>query len=241
MPPWTVAGPNRTRLSSWDSSANQFGCHRMIATVLFDLDGLLSDTEPLHCQAYQRALAAHGVRLTEPQYLEHWTRRGLGIGDFVRAHHLPLDPVALRRSKAAHYQQLVAAGCTPMPGALAALARLGPHKTLAVASSAYADAVHAVLGALGIVEHFACIVCGNEVRHVKPAPDIFLLAARKTRTPPRQCVVIEDAEKGVRAAHAAGMRCIAIPSCRTADHDFTLAEVRLESLDALTVELLDAL
>ena len=213
----------------------------MIATVLFDLDGLLSDTEPLHCRAYQLALAAHGVTLAEEQYLEHWTRRGLGITDFIRPHRLPVDPATVRRSKAAHYTQLVATCCTPMSGALDALERLGAHKTLAIASSAYADAVGAVLGALGIKDRFACIVSGNDVPRVKPAPDIFLLAAQKTGTPPAQCVVIEDAEKGVQAAHAAGMRCIAVPSHRTADNDFSLADVRLESLRELTLELIDAL
>jgi beta-phosphoglucomutase-like phosphatase (HAD superfamily) len=76
---------------------------------------------------------------------------------------------------------------------------------------------------------------------MKPAPDVFLLAAARLNVDPGECLVLEDAEKGVRAAHAAGMRCIAVPTEHTRDNDFSLADRVLPSLHEVTIELIDAL
>lgn len=212
----------------------------MISTVLFDLDDLLSDTESLHCRAYQAVLRQHGVDLSEQQYHEHWVRQGLGVADYLRDRGLALDPTALRKAKAVEYALLVESCCQPMPGAMDLLDRLRVRKTLGLASSAYADAVEAVLAKLRIADRFECIVTGNQVRRLKPFPDIFLEAARRLGVRPDQCVVIEDAEKGVLAARAAGMKCIAVPSPRTAGNDFSAADLVLPSLHQVTVEIVDA-
>jgi len=213
----------------------------MISTVLFDLDDLLSDTESLHCRAYQTVLRQHGIELSDEQYQEHWIRQGRGVVDFLRSRNLALDPVTLRQSKAAEYALLVASCCEPMPGALELLDRLRGRKTLGLASSAYSDAVAAVLAKLGIADRFSCIVSGNQVERLKPFPDIFLEAAWRLNVTPDQCVVIEDAEKGVLAARAAGMKCIAVPSPRTADNDFSAANLVLKSLNQVTVQIIDSL
>lgn len=213
----------------------------MISTVLFDLDDLLSDTESLHCRAYQLVLREQGISLSEERYRDHWVRQGLGVVDYLRDEGLALDPATLRRAKSAQYTLLVESSCRPMPGAIDLLDRLRGRKTLGLASSAYADAVEAVLGKLGIADRFACIVTGNQVPRLKPFPDIFLEAARRLEVTAAECVVIEDAEKGIRAARAAGMKCIAIPSCRTAGNDFSAADIVLPSLDQVTLELIDAL
>lgn len=213
----------------------------MITAVLFDLDGLLADTETLHCKAYQAVLHTHGLELTDDQYRDAWIRQGLGIADYLSARGLDIDPAVLRTAKAAEYERLVESDCGPMPGALALLERLHGRKTLAVASSSYADAVAAVLARLGVRDRFEAVVSGSDVARVKPAPDIFLLAARRLGVAPEHCVVIEDAEKGLVAAKAAGMKCICVPSAHTADNDFTKADVVVRSLDQVTVEVIDRL
>jgi len=210
----------------------------MITTVIFDLDGLLADTEQLHCRAYRMALLEHNVQLAEADYGEHWVRRGKGIDDWVARQGLELDPVALRARKAAHYQTLLSSSLRPMAGATALLARLQGTLRIGLASSSYRDAVDGVIHGLGIADYFETVVSGSEVARVKPAPEIFLKAADRLGVVPAECVVLEDAEKGVLAAQAAGMRCVAIPNGYTRDHDFSQATLVLLSLHEVTTELL---
>lgn len=213
----------------------------VITTVIFDLDGLLADTERLHFQAYQDALRRHGATLTEADYADHWVRAGKGIGDWVTIRGLALDPRALRAYKSKRYLELLTVSLRPMDGALALLKNLHGRKTLAVASSSYRDAVDAVLQGLDIVHYFKAVISGLDVARVKPAPDIFLAAARAVAAPPSDCLVLEDAEKGILAAHEAGMACIAVPNEHTRHHDFSKATRICASLTEITLECIDQL
>ena len=213
----------------------------MITTIIFDLDGLLADTEKLHWRAYHEALKAHGAVLAESEYVEHWVRAGKGIGDWVAQCGLNLDPLALRAHKSKRYLELLATELRPMAGALELLEKLRAKKTLALASSSYRDAVDGVLRGLDIGHYFQAIVSGLDVERVKPAPDIFFAAARQVGALPRQCLVLEDAEKGVLAARKAGMSCIAVPTEQTRHHDFSKATRICSSLKEITLELIDSL
>jgi len=213
----------------------------MITTVIFDLDGLLADTEPLHCRAYQDALQSEGASLTEADYIEHWVRSGKGIADWVALHGLNVDPLALRVKKSARYLELLASSLRPMDGALELLKVLYGNKTLALASSSYQDAVDGVLEGLNIAHYFKAIVTGLDVPRVKPAPDIFLTAARRVGVVSSECVVIEDAEKGVLAAYQAGMSCIAVPNAHTRHHDFSKASRVCSSLNEITLQSIETM
>ena len=213
----------------------------MITTVIFDLDGLLADTEPLHCRAYQAALRAEGIILTEADYVEQWVRCGRGIADWVSSHGLDLDPDEIRAHKSKCYLELLASSLRPMDGAVELLKTLFDRKTLALASSSYRDAVDGVLEGLQLARYFKVIVSGWDVAKVKPAPDIFLTAARRAGVVPSECVVLEDAEKGVVAASQAGMPCIAVPNAYTRHHDFSKATRVCSSLKDITPEFLDTL
>ena len=210
----------------------------MITTVIFDLDGLLADTEPLHCRAYQLALLEHDVQITEADYSEHWVRCGKGIQEWVSQQQIALDAGALRARKARHFQDLLLSSLRPMEGAEALLDRLNGKMRIALASSSYRDAIDGVICRLGIDKYFETIVSGPDVTRVKPAPDIFLEAAARLGVAPAECAVLEDAEKGVLAAHAAGMGCIAVPNDYTRRHDFSKATHICSSLNEVTVNLL---
>jgi HAD superfamily hydrolase (TIGR01509 family) len=212
----------------------------MISAAIFDLDGLLADTECLHCRAYQLALSEHGIDLQDTEYAEHWVRYGNGIVDWVSLRGLTLDPHALRLRKASHYIDLLASSLRPMDGALELLEFLRGKVRIALASSSYRDAVEGVVSGLGIGRFFEVVVTGLDVERVKPAPDIFLKAARDLGVPPSECLVLEDAEKGVIAAHRAGMRCIAVPNDYTRHHDFSLATKICASLREVTPEVLQS-
>ena len=141
-----------------------FSCARsptvMITGIIFDLDGLLADTEKLHCRAYQTAMLEQGFDLSEMDYAEHWVRRGDGIVDWVTAHNLAVDPAAVRARKSAHYLELLATCLQPMEGALELLTSLRGKMKIALASSSYRDAVDGVLAGLNIADFFEVIVSG---------------------------------------------------------------------------------
>jgi HAD superfamily hydrolase (TIGR01509 family) len=210
----------------------------MISTVIFDLDGLLADTEPLHCRAYQMAFAERGVGLNADEYAEHWVRNGKGIVDWVESRGLAVDPHGLRVRKSEHYLALLESSLRPMEGALELLDALQGIRRMALASSSYRDAIDGVLAGLRIAPYFEAIVSGLDVANVKPSPDIFLKAARDLVVDPSECLVLEDAEKGVIAAHRAGMRCVAVPNEFTKHHDFSMATRVCSSLREVNFDFL---
>jgi HAD superfamily hydrolase (TIGR01509 family) len=213
----------------------------MISTVILDLDGLLADTEPLHCRAYQLAFRERGVALDAGEYYEHWVQHGYGIVDWLTWHNLDLDPHALRRRKSEHYLKLLESSLKPMDGALELLAALKGKIRIALASSSYRDAIDGVLAGLRIADCFEAIVSGQDVAKVKPAPDIFLHTAHRLAVAPSECVVLEDAEKGVIGAQLAGMRCVAVPNEFTRHHDFSKATRVCASLREVNLDFLRSL
>jgi beta-phosphoglucomutase len=201
--------------------------------VIFDLDGLLADTEILHCQAYVTALAEMGVTLTNAEYEEHWVRRGLGIVELCEQRNLHIEPLAARARKLQVYETLVRSNVRAMPGAHELIALLRPAYALAIGTSSMRVSADLVLQILAF--DFEVITTADDVRRIKPHPDIFLEAARRLNVAPSHCVVIEDAEKGILAANAAGMKSIAVPNRHTSGHDFSRATRIFQSLNELTL------
>jgi HAD superfamily hydrolase (TIGR01509 family) len=213
----------------------------VISTVIFDLDGLLTDTEGLHCQAWRQTLAGVGVEVSEAEFADHWIRAGLGIDDFMRRRGLHHDPDSLRRSKLGVFVTLVEASLCPMPGALALVEALHGKKRLALATSSYRENVELILGRLDLARYFEAVATNESVARVKPHPDLFLHVAARLDVAAAECVVLEDAEKGVLAAHAAGMKVIAVPTPHTRGNDFSKATRVVSSLTEVTLPLLDSL
>jgi HAD superfamily hydrolase (TIGR01509 family) len=213
----------------------------MISTVIFDLDGLLADTEKLHRGAYKEVFAELGFELSDEEYEDHWIRRGKGIDDFVKKWNLAIEPKLIRRNKALVYGQMVRSDAGPMPGARELLDSLKGKKQLALATSSYPRDAHNVLDVLGFTDYFSYVATKGNVERVKPFPDVFLHVADEMKEPPDQCLVLEDAEKGILAADAAGMKSIAVPNEHTRSNDFSKATLVLNSLDEVNCELIDHL
>jgi HAD superfamily hydrolase (TIGR01509 family) len=213
----------------------------MISTVIFDLDGLLADSETLHCRSYQDVLATRAIVIEEDEYAEHWIRCGLGIDEFAEARGLDLDTVAVRRDKAVRFKELVASDLEPMPGAHQVLERIAGNKRLALATGSYGADAFSIIDGLGIREFFEYIATKESTPRLKPHPDPWLHVAERLGVAPAECVVLEDAEKGVIAAERAGMVSIAVPNRFTRDTDLSQAAVVLESLDEVTLTLIDSL
>jgi HAD superfamily hydrolase (TIGR01509 family) len=186
--------------------------HLAASAVIFDMDGVLSDTQSLHAFVEAELFAERGITITPQEITAQYA--GVADADFFRAvlgndlADRTLD--ALIREK---WQRMMArsAGIQPIEGAVELVGALAAGGTpLAVASSSPLPFIDHVLDALDIAGSFRVRASAEEVPRGKPAPDVFLLAARRLRVEPARCTVIEDALAGMQAAARAGMRCIAL-------------------------------
>ena len=203
-----------------------------MTALLFDMDGLLSDTEVLHCRAYQETLAEFGQEITAEEYAAHWIRQGKGITDWLEEKKLPFSADRVRGAKTKRYHHYVKTELQAMPFARETLSSLAGRVPMALVTASHAHESKAVLTGLGFATFFSTVVNGDDVARTKPFPDGFLLAAERLKVAPSDCIVLEDAEKGVRAAKAAGMRVIAVPNHYTAKDDFSMADWVVENLPA---------
>jgi len=213
----------------------------VIRGVIFDLDGVIADTERLQWAAYRDVLLGFGVDVGIEEYRRHWIRDGFGPEYACRTYALPIDPDELRIRKAGRYDAMLHDGITPCPGAVAALARLHRTHRVGLATNTVRGEVGFILDHLGVASYFHATVAREDYARAKPAPDAYLAAAAALGLAPADCAVVEDTERGLRAALAAGARVVAVPNALTFDNDFTGAACRLAHLDELTAELLDAL
>ncbi len=184
-----------------------------IRAVIFDMDGVLTDSEGLINAAAIAMFAEQGLVVQPDDFLPFV---GAGedryIGGVAEKYGFPLDLNAAKARTYEIYLELVPVGLNAFPGAVE-LVQLCRRTGLlvAVASSTDAVKVAANLNKIGLpFEFWDAAVTGNDVPKKKPAPDIFLYAAMKLSVPPENCSVVEDALVGVRAAKAAGMRCVAV-------------------------------
>ena len=180
------------------------------AAVVFDMDGVLVDGEPLYYGAATAVLAEDGIAFPLDRYQRYMGTKA-GWNEFVEDLGLP-RPASYYRERC---QALVAAGYraveSGLPGAVELVRGLRETGTpLAVASSSHRANVTTCLDRLGIAGEFDAVVCGDDVTNGKPDPEIYLRAAELLGVPPEQCLAIEDAPAGIRAARAAGMTCWAV-------------------------------
>ena len=206
--------------------------------VLFDLDGVLVDTEELYFRAYSEVLAPYGVAVTADVYSKRWIQAGTGAEWAVREFGLPMTPQELRERKQPIYDDLVARELRAMPGAAQCVRRLAAHFRCVLATNSWARNVDPAMRVLQCRESFHDLVTHERFARPKPAPDAFVEGARAAGLPPERCVVIEDAEKGLIASQGAGTRCIIVPCALTRGGDFAKADRLLKCLDEVTPELI---
>lgn len=208
--------------------------------VLFDLDGVLVDTEELYYRAYSKILAEYGVSVTPETYSKRWIQAGTGAEWAVPEFKLPITADELKKRKQPVYDHLVATELRAMPGAAACVRRLAREFRCVLATNSFARNVEHAMNLLGCRDAFHDLVTKERFERAKPAPDAFLTGAAAAGVPPERCVVIEDAEKGLIAARAAGTRCIIVPCALTRGGDFAAADLVLGSLDEVTPDVIRA-
>jgi beta-phosphoglucomutase len=214
----------------------------MIDGVIFDLDGTLVNTEPLHCKSYHNALKKYGIDLSEWEYCNYWIRDGNGIDGFVLEKGLDLDVGKVRDEKRGIFHELLRAEIQKFDKVDNVLEELCARDyPLALVTSSYRYDAGLVLELTDLGKYFCTVVTRNDVWKPKPNPEGFYLAKERlgyTELSPEHFLVVEDSEKGVIAAHRAGMRCVAVPNDFTKNNDFSLAEKVVGSIGEV-MELLE--
>jgi len=212
---------------------------RLIDAVIFDLDGVLVDSEHVWDEARRRYVTEHGGR-----WREGATRAMLGMSSaewssYVRDE-LGVDrpPQRISAEVAGEVAALYRERLPLLPGAHEAVVRLAGRWRLALASSSNREVIDLVLALADLEAQFQATVSSEEVGRGKPAPDVYLEAARRIAVAPERCAAIEDSHNGILSARAAGMAVIAIPNERFAPGAEALraADRILESIDELTVD-----
>ena len=204
----------------------------MIKAILFDLDGLMFDSEPHSLASWEAVLEERGVTLDQPTIDSILGRRiDATARTLIDKYHLSDTVQGLADAKTKYQIAHLDGNVPPMPGMIELLDeidRRGMPK--AIASSGIRPYVEAVLRVNGLLDRFSVIITGDQVAHGKPAPDVFLAAARALNVEPQDCLVLEDAPAGVQAAQAAGMMCIAVPDHGVAQLDLSQADRVVTSL-----------
>lgn len=212
----------------------------MIKGVIFDMDGLMIDSEPLQSEAIAVVLKEYGK---EPIFKKNKLIHTVGLKgheqwtELKKTHGIDEEIEILREKRRAAYIKIIKKnGVKTMPGLIKLLKQLKTKDGLkmGLASNTKIEHILLILNKLKIHGYFNVIISADQVKNAKPHPDIYLKTAADLKLDPENCLVLEDSESGVLAAKKAGMNVIAVPSKFTNHQDFSQSDLVVSSLAKIT-------
>ncbi len=215
----------------------------MITTIIFDMNGVITDDEDCHELATKQAFDQVGFGMTPELYRKFCLGRTdvSAFKDLIGSFQIPNAEInTLILEKTRFYMQLVKDNLRIYPGVLELIRSLYINYDLALTTSSTFEEVNVVVDLLDLRDRFKVIVCSRDVVNGKPDPEPYLLTASKLGTDPAECLVIEDSENGVRSAKAAGMGCVAILNTEKRDK-LQLADRIVERYSEITDEFIQGL
>ena len=210
----------------------------MIKAIFWDNDGVLVDTEHLYFEATRRVLARVGVDLTPALHHELFLVQNRGAWHLAEAAGVAPDSLArLRADRDALYDELLGRDGLAIPGVETALERLAPRHRMAIVTSSHRDHFDTIHRGTGLLRFFDFVLTREQYQRSKPDPEPYLAALARTGLDRSECLVIEDSERGLRAARAAGLACWVIPTALTRGSDFRAADRVLGAVADVVTEL----
>ncbi|MCF7861614.1 HAD family phosphatase [Candidatus Woesearchaeota archaeon] len=206
-----------------------------INAVIFDMDGLLVNSEPIHYKAWKKTLEGYGIVLTYKMFLDYVGQSNEALVEDQTAKNsgkqteIKDSVEEVIKIKNNNYIELIDE-IELMPNVRETVEKLSHQYPLVVASSSYVKEVTEILLQRGIADFFKVIIGGDMVVEKKPHPEIYLKAAEVIGVNPEECLALEDSESGLRAAKSAGMYAIAVPNEYTKKHDFSIADKVIKNI-----------
>jgi beta-phosphoglucomutase len=217
----------------------------MIRTVIFDMDGVIIDTEPVHHYAFFTQFGELGINVSDEEYASFLGSSTRNVFQRLKQrYNLPQELDELLKRKREIFNQRFDSDpdLDLLPGVRTLIEDLHAHQVqLVLASSASKATIARVFNRFGLAPYFTHIVSGEDFEESKPNPAIFLHAAELAETPVSECVVIEDSSNGMAAAKAAGIYCIGYASPHSAGQDVHLADLVIQDFSELSAEKIQAL
>jgi beta-phosphoglucomutase family hydrolase len=210
----------------------------MIRAVIFDMDGVIVESEHLHIKAEQQTMLKHGVRISaEELHTYTGTTAELMFTELIKKYKLNTTFERVFDEKEEFMFKLLEKETRPTKGVIELLKKLKRKGIkLGIASSSHRKLIEYILRRLDIVRLFDFVVSAEDIVHSKPNPEIFLRSARGLRVEPVECLVVEDAKLGVEAAKNAGMRVVGYRNPNSGDQDLSRADMIIDDFSKLSVE-----
>ena len=200
--------------------------------VIFDMDGVLIDSEPLHFKGSRKVLKKFGNELTWDVYKKCiGTTMKKSMEIYIKEFKLDVPVDELMKLCDNAFVEEVKKNCVAKEGAYSLLKCLVGRITIALASSANESQIDMILKGLKIKQYFSIIISGEHFEESKPDPRVYIETAKNLQVNPRECIVIEDSEAGLHAAKDAGMKCVIVRTAYTKDSDMSRADHIIDSLN----------
>lgn len=214
----------------------------LLECVVFDLDGLLVDSEPLQFRAYREAFARHGVEIELSDW-RRWHELEASVPKWVEIDGLEVNPEVIRAEKKTLYEEMVEEELELKSGAEELVRELSEHCRISVASGSRIESIRACLEKFELEGLFESFFSGTTLARSKPFPDVYVHALGSMGVPAHRALAIEDSVQGLVAARAAELRCVVCPDThnRRPASDYAEATLVVESLLELNLGVLQSL